>query len=219
MEDLYRSQAEGYDDFREHFLHHRGELVDLLAVGNGARVVELGAGTGRNLDFFGERVPAFGKVFLVDLCPPLLAVARRRCQERGWSNVEVLEGDAARWRPPDGSPADCVYFSYSLTMIPDWFRALDNALAFLRVGGILGVVDFHVSRKRPAPGHVRHRAPARAFWRWWFGHNDVFLSPDHVPYLESRLETLHLSEHFGRVPWLPFLKAPHYVFIGRKRPS
>ncbi len=48
----------------------------------------------------------------------------------------------ASYRPAD--PADCVYFSYALTMIPDWRRAIDNAIAMLAPGGTLGVVDFHL---------------------------------------------------------------------------
>jgi hypothetical protein len=49
-----------------------------------------------------------------------------------------------------------VYFSYALTMIADWRRALDNALAMLAPGGTLGVVDFHL------PDRPRNR-----FWAWF----------------------------------------------------
>ena len=41
------------------------------------RLVELGAGTGRNLLFFGPRIGEFAQVDLVDLCPALLDQARR----------------------------------------------------------------------------------------------------------------------------------------------
>jgi SAM-dependent methyltransferase len=68
----------------------------------------------------------------------------------GLPNVRVIEGDAVTYRP-DG-PVDCVYFSYSLTMIPNWEGALGNALAMLKPGGRLGVVDFYVSQPVPAPG-------------------------------------------------------------------
>ena len=50
--------------------------------------------------------------------------------------------DATRFRPPEGA-ADVVTFSYSLTMIPDWFAALENAAAMLKPGGTIGVVDFY----------------------------------------------------------------------------
>lgn len=216
METLYRDQAASYDAFRENFLHGRRALVESLAPPEGARVVELGGGTGRNLEYFGSRLESFSSVTVVDLCRPLLEIARERAASRGWSHVRVAEGDATVWRPEDGQPVDCVYFSYSLTMIPDWFRALENALEWLRPGGELGVTDFYISRKHPAPGAIRHRALARAFWRWWFAHDDVFVDPDHLPYLEFRTERVERMESRGKVPWLPLLRAPYFVWVGRK---
>ena len=103
-------------------------------------------GTDRRADLHKAR-----KVYLVDLCDSLLAVARKRCEARGWKNVEAVSADATTFRPAAGA-ADVVTFSYSLTMIPDWFAAIDNALAMLRPGGTIGVTDFFVARKYPAEG-------------------------------------------------------------------
>ena len=133
-----------------------------------------------------------------------------------WPNVRVIEADAVRYTPAE--PVDCVLFSYSLTMMPDWFRAVDNAVSMLAPGGVLGVVDFHVSRAHPAPGRVRHGAATRIFWPLWFARDGVHLSPDHLPYLQSRLETLICEERRGRVPCLPGLRVPRYLFVGRKAP-
>ena len=209
LQRLYRDQAGGYDRFRERFLHGRRELVDRLPAGEGARVVELGAGTGANLEHVGPRLRALESVALVDLCPALLDVARARCRRPGRDRVQVIEGDACTWRPADGRPVDVVFFSYALTMIPDWFRAVDNALEMLKPGGCLGSVDFYISR-------TRHGAAARAFWRAWFGHNDVHPSPDHLPYLSHRTRPVHCEERSGPIPYVPFLRAPYYLFIGRK---
>jgi S-adenosylmethionine-diacylgycerolhomoserine-N-methlytransferase len=73
-----------------------------------------------------------------------------------------------------------------------------------------------VSRKWPAPGRVKHSAFRRFFWPLWFGYDNVFLSGDHIPYLQSRFETVQLEERLGRMPYLLDFKAPYYVFIGRK---
>ena len=127
----------------------------------------------------------------------------------------MTEGDACLWRPRE--PVDAAYLSYALTMIPDWFRAIDNALSWLRPGGRLGVVDFYVSRRDPAPGMVRHGALQRTFWPLWFSHDGVHLSCDHLPYLLARCDCLHLEEHFGSVPYLPYVRVPYYIFVGRKR--
>jgi len=152
----------------------------------------------------------------VDLSPSLLKIAQRRIDEHGWTNVETVEADATRYQPPDG-PVDVVTFSYSLTMIPDWFAAIDNALAMLKPGGLVGVVDFYVSRKHPAEGMARHRAPSRLFWTFWFNYDNVFPSPDHVPYLHRLFEPVAFSEHRAKVPYLLLLRTPYYRFVGRKR--
>ena len=113
LQAFYDPQAEQYDAFRERLLHGRAELMDLLAPAPGAEAVELGAGTGCNLGFLGERLPTLANIDLVDLCPALLEQARRRT--RGLPNVRVIEADAVSYRP--AGQVDLVYFSYSLTMI------------------------------------------------------------------------------------------------------
>lgn len=214
LEKFYGPQAEAYDRFRERLLHGRKELIDGLPIGHGAHVVELGGGTGRNLEFFTERLSTFASLTLVDLCPALLTRARARCEAKGWTNVHCIEADATRFGP--SQPVDAVYLSYSLTMIPDWFAAIDNAIAMLKPGGILGVVDFYVSRKHPAPGLKRHGMFNRTFWPMWFGHDGVRPNPDHLPYLLAKTTPVSLVESQARVPYLPGLRCPHYRYIGRK---
>jgi S-adenosylmethionine-diacylgycerolhomoserine-N-methlytransferase len=203
LQRFYAPQARGYDRFRERLLHGRRELIARLPAGPGDRVIELGGGTGRNLEFFGERLATFASVELVDLCPALLAVAQERLG--GHRNVRLVLADASEYRP--ANPPDCVYFSYALTMIPDWRRAIDNAIAMLKPGGTLGVVDFHLP----------HRGLASGMWRAWFGHDGVRLSAEHVPYLRRRLEQSVCEERRAPLPYLPGLRVACYSFIGRKR--
>jgi len=138
-----------------------------------------------------------------------------RIAGRGWTNVEAVEADALAFAPPDG-PADVVTFSYSLCMIPDWFAALDQAIEILRPGGQLGATDFYVSRKHPPEGCVRHPWRTRTFWPIWFGLDNVWPSPDHLPNLLQRLDRVHLTEARVPVPWVPCVRPPYYVFVGRK---
>jgi S-adenosylmethionine-diacylgycerolhomoserine-N-methlytransferase len=212
LQNFYAPQAEAYDAFRERLLHGREQLIDLLPVPFGGRVVELGAGTGRNLEFFGSRLVHFDQVEIVDLCPALLEIARRRTAKL--VNVRVVEADATQYRP--AKAVDAVYFSYALTMIPDWRAAIDNALAMLAPGGVLGVVDFHLPRLQDGEGRGSWRARSNRFWRRWFAHNGVYLSEEHLPYLRTRLNASACLERAGRLPYLPWLKVPHYVFVGRR---
>ncbi len=171
-------QAPDYDALRERLLQGRRQLIEALPVAAGARVVELGAGTGRNVEFFAERLRGFARVDLVDLCPALLDQAHARANRlaaQGIANLRVVCADATTYVP--NAPCDCVYFSYALTMIPQWRAAIDNALRMLRPGGVLGVVDFCPPERSPA---------GAIFSRHWFEHDGVHLSAQHAHYLRAR---------------------------------
>ena len=216
LESFYSRQAAGYDGFRQRLLKGREELYAAIPVTQAMRWIDLGGGTGANLEFLGDRLATMARLWLVDLSPSLLTVARERAASRGWHNVEVCAADATTFVPPGGA-VDAVTCSYSLTMIPDWFTAVDHACRLLRPGGVLGVVDFYVARKFPSEGLRRHSWWSRHFWPAWFGMDNVHLSADHVPYLQSRLETIELVEATAPVPYLPGLRVPYYRFLGRKR--
>lgn len=211
LEQFYRPQSRDYDRSRASLLPGRDEVVRMLELKPGEHVIDLGAGTGANLEHMGEALPALASVTLVDLCSSLAGLARARAARH--PNVTLVEADMTRWRP--AQPADVVLMSYSLTMVPDWFAAIDAALDMLRPGGRLGVVDFYVSRRVPEAGLRAHGLLTRTFWPAWFGHDGVHPSPDHLPYLRYRLETLALHERLHRpvrgvaVPW--------YIHVGRKR--
>lgn len=211
LQAFYGPQADRYDAFRDRLLAGRRELVGMMVLPDGARVVELGGGTGQNLDFFGERIERMAGVEIVDLCPALLERARRRTA--AMPNVRVVEADATTYRPAE--PADCVYLSYALTMMPDWRAVIRNAMRMLKPGGILGVVDFYVSAAAPAPGGVRHGPFTRHFWPRWFAHDGVYLNPEHLAFLRVRLPDHTFHEFRAPVPCLPGLRVPYYLFVGR----
>ena len=128
----------------------------------------------------------------------------------------AVEGDVTTFIPPENS-VDIVTFSYSLTMIPDWFKAIEQAKQILKPGGIIGVVDFYVSRKHPPEGWQRHSFFTRHFWPIWFATDNVFLSSEHLAYLDHNFETVYLTEQMGNLAFVPGVKVPYYRFIGRKK--
>ena len=98
--------------------------------------VDLGAGTGSNLEFFGPNLNHFSKVVVFDLSKSLLSTATKRVVANGWGSlVDVVHGDACDFDceglPPAGS-VDVVTFSYALSMIPDWTKAIRNAFRLLK---------------------------------------------------------------------------------------
>lgn len=213
LDSFYGAQAADYDRFRQRLLHGRQELYDKLPTPDGGVWIEFGGGTAANLEFLGERRAALKEIHVVDLSSSLLGVARDRVACKKWDNVIVHEADATTFAPSE--LADVVTFSYSLTMIPDWYLALENARRVLKPGGTIGVVDFYVSRKYPAPGHRRHGWSTRVFWPTWFSNDNVYPSPDHVPYLHQHFTPVHFEEQRARVPFLPFISMPYYQFVGK----
>lgn len=217
MESFYGAQATSYDSFRRKFLKGRQELYEAIPVPEDGVWVEMGGGTGSNLEYVGQRLAQLAKVYIVDLSPSLLKVAQQRINDNNWTNAETVEADATSFQPDGG--ADVVTFSYSLTMIPDWFAAIENASRILRADGVIGAADFYVSRKHPTEGMKRHRWFTRNFWPVWFSTDNVFPSPDHVPFLHQHFDVEHFSEARGKIPYLPFSRMPYYTFVGRKSSS
>lgn len=220
MDSFYSGQADDYDDFRKRLLKGRETLWENLIAQEPCEDkiwMDMGGGTGSNLVFFGNSIGKLRKIYVIDLATSLLKVAESRAEKNGWTNVNVQEADATKFVPEENQ-VDVITFSYSLTMIPDWFAAIDHAYSLLKPGGRIGVVDFYVSRKYPDQDRKRHNWTKRSFWPIWFNSDNVFPSPDHVPYLHHKFEPLDFQEHLTRIPWFPnpFAKMPYYVFIGRK---
>jgi S-adenosylmethionine-diacylgycerolhomoserine-N-methlytransferase len=203
LQAFYAPQAGHYDRFRERLLRGRDEILIDLPLRRGDMLIELGGGTGRNIAALGAMLPQLAHAEIVDLCPALLEQARARFD--GVRNVSVVEADVTSYHP--ARAADVVLMSYALTMIPDWQGAIRNALAMLRPGGTLAVVDFCVSDQQPRW--------MGAFWQRWFGHDGVNLSAEHARALRAALPDHEYSEHLAAVPYLPSLRVPYYRFLGQ----
>jgi phosphatidylethanolamine/phosphatidyl-N-methylethanolamine N-methyltransferase len=95
----------------------RRKTVAALGLKPGDVVLEIGAGTGRNLPYLVEAVGPHGAVIAVDASAGMLAEARRLVARRGWSNVQLLQQDAAQLDVDLG--LDAVLFSLSYSVLPD----------------------------------------------------------------------------------------------------
>lgn len=216
LESFYAGQAGDYDAFRKRLLQGREKMFASIDPPKDSVWVDMGGGTGSNLEYIKDQIPNLSRIYVVDLSRSLLDVARKRAEDAGWENVRPTEADATTFSPEEGS-ADVVTFSYSLTMIPDWFAALENALRILKPGGTIGVVDFYVSRKWPSDELARHNWFTRNFWPVWFSSDNVFPSADHLPYLHRHFEVRSTTEQRAKVPYIPFIRVPYYNFVGTKR--
>ena len=153
MDRMYRHQRHLYDLSRKPYLLGRGRAVEALAPCPGAQICEVGCGTGRNLVALARRYPD-AALFGIDASEEMLKNARRKIERHGLASRVRLRRALAQELDPRASfglarSFDGVLFSYSLSMMPDWERALERALASLRPGGSLVVVDFSEARVLP----------------------------------------------------------------------
>lgn len=106
------------------------------------RVLELAAGTGRNLPFYPPEV----ELTTVELSPAMLAIGRKRAQELGHP-ADLRLGDVQVLDFPDSS-FDTVTCTLGFCTIPDTRAAAAEAFRVLRPGGQLLLLE-HV--RSPAP--------------------------------------------------------------------
>lgn len=149
MDRMYRHQRHFYDLTRKFYLLGRDAMLAELPSAPGSRICELGCGTGRNLIRLARRRPE-ARLFGIDVSRAMLATAAARVRAAGLERrIRLAEAPADRVDPrrlfgEDGGEDgfDAVYFSYVLSMVPDWRSAVERAQALLRPGGTLAIVDF-----------------------------------------------------------------------------
>ncbi|OBA20777.1 S-adenosyl-L-methionine-dependent methyltransferase [Metschnikowia bicuspidata var. bicuspidata NRRL YB-4993] len=228
LDHFYGNQAHIYDTTRSVLLKGRKECLQLasahLPEGKAGLVwVDIGGGTGKNIEMMNEILPIadrFAAVYLVDLSHALCEVARARFASQAWGDrVHVIEADACDFTI-DYSHADLITFSYSLLMIPTFNAVVDHAVGLLdRDSGVVACVDFGiqsndttVGRINTLGGLVNRNIPwvLRNFWRIWFEADRVFLDSARRNYLEYKFGTLKSLNAYNNT----LGRIPYYVWIG-----
>jgi ubiquinone/menaquinone biosynthesis C-methylase UbiE len=148
----YESSAHAYDQvmqwlfesFYENEDRVREQMVDLLALSPGNRVLETGCGTCRDSIRIARRLGSDGELFLQDLSPAMLRLGRARMQKlapaTGCALIEFSIGNATRLPFPDGY-FDAVFHFGGLNLFSDKVRAIGEMARVVRVGGKVVVGD------------------------------------------------------------------------------
>jgi S-adenosylmethionine-diacylgycerolhomoserine-N-methlytransferase len=127
-----------YDLTRKYYLFGRDTAMKQLLKAPWQRLLEVGPGTGRNLEWLKKRRPeaTYGGVEASD---EMLAYAQARCP---WATIAQGFAETADMAGLLGDRPDHVLFSYCLSMVQDPQAALANARKSVAPGGEVIVVDF-----------------------------------------------------------------------------
>jgi len=137
---LYGLVAGIYDLRVGPFLRRRRTALEALRPRPGDTVLDLACGTGLNFRHIIEQISPNGRIVGVDCTRAMLKRARRKLARRRWDGVTLVEGDATSL-PLASDSCDAVLCSYAMAIIPDYRRAIAEAVRVLKPGGRLVLLE------------------------------------------------------------------------------
>jgi phosphatidylethanolamine/phosphatidyl-N-methylethanolamine N-methyltransferase len=148
---LYYEFSHFYDAFFGRVFYPRiAKVIRSLAIERGARVLEIGVGTGLSLAAY----PSHCQVVGIDLAPEMLERAQERIDRHGWRHVSLEQGDALNLRFPADS-FDYVMAFHVVSVVPDAARLMGEAQRVCRPGGLIAVIN-HFRSQNAAMARLQH---------------------------------------------------------------
>ena len=148
--ETYRKSARHYDVTSQLYYPqraHRRSAVQALRLRPGDTVVEIACGTGLNFPMIEQAIGPEGRIIGVDLTDAMLAQAQHRTETNGWSNVCLVQADAAEFDFPTG--VDAILATYPHALLPECGQVIAHGAAALSAGGRWVVLDLKVPDNMP----------------------------------------------------------------------
>ncbi len=146
---IYAEFSHLYDKiFQRIFFPRIQRVIGSLHIEPGARILEVGVGTGLSLSAY----PPHCSVVGIDLAQDMLDQAADKIRENGWRNIQLRQMDALNLGFPDDS-FDYVMAFHVVSVVPDATRLLDEARRVLRPNGTLVIIN-HFRSERPIIGSL-----------------------------------------------------------------
>jgi phosphatidylethanolamine/phosphatidyl-N-methylethanolamine N-methyltransferase len=159
---LYYEYSHLYDlIFRRVFYPRIAKVVRSLNIEPGARVLELGVGTGLSL----EAYPSHCQVTGIDLAPDMLERAQDKVNRNGWRHIKLEQGDALNLKFPADS-FDYVMAFHVVSVVPDPRRMMAEAQRVCRPGGIITIIN-HFRSPNPNAARLFHLLDPALRWLGW----------------------------------------------------
>lgn len=126
------------------------QIMDALAIADGSRVADIGAGAGWFTIRLARRVGPNGIVYAQDVQRPMLEAIRRRVAKEGLQNVQTRLGQGSSPNLP-ANVLDAVLVVDVYPEVEDRVTLLKNLAASLKPNGRIGVVNYKPGRGGPGP--------------------------------------------------------------------
>ena len=147
--ETYRKKAKHYDITSRLYpvpgypqRSQRLRAAQALGLRPGDTVVEVACGTGLNFSLLEQAIGPDGRIVGVDLTDAMLAQAQHRIETNGWSNVSLVQADAAAFDFP--TEVDAILSTYALSHLPECGDVIAHGAAALSRGGRWAVLDLKV---------------------------------------------------------------------------
>jgi len=159
---LYSRLSRLYDhSFGRVFQPRIIQVVRSLGIEPGARVLEIGCGTGISF----EAYPRHCRVTGIDLAEDMLEQARRRIAVNGWDHIRVQRGDALNLGF-SGDSFDYVMAFHVISVVPDPARMLAEVQRVCRDGGRIVIINHFRSENAVIAGLQRSIDPVTRRLGW-----------------------------------------------------
>ena len=152
--ETYRKKAKHYDLTSRFYpapgYPQRGQrlrAVRALGLRPGDRVIDMACGTGLNFPLIEEAIGPEGRIVGVDLTDAMLARAHDRIETNGWSNISLVQADAAEFHFP--TEVDAILSTYAMSQVPECAAVIAHGAAALSEGGRWVVLDLKVPDDTP----------------------------------------------------------------------
>jgi ubiquinone/menaquinone biosynthesis C-methylase UbiE len=152
--ETYRKKAKHYDVVSQFYpvpgypqRAQRLRAVQALRLRPGDTVVDIACGTGLNFSLIEQAIGPGGRIVGVDLTDAMLAQAQHRIETNGWSNVSLVQADAAEFAFP--TEVDAILSTYALSHVPECGDVIADGAAALSRGGRWVVLDLKVPDNAP----------------------------------------------------------------------
>jgi SAM-dependent methyltransferase len=126
-------------------------MVELAAIGPGARVLDVASGLGEPAVAAARRAGPSGRVLATDLSAEMLGYGRKRAERMGLANIEFRQMDAQALEVPEAA-FDAVLCRWGVMFLPDLDAALAGFRRCLKPGGRLVATVWGPARRVPGVG-------------------------------------------------------------------